>query len=587
MTTTAPPGLVPDVLTARAWLEPDVVGLIVDGGGSLTFGRWDQRSNAFARGLDARGVRPGELIGLRFDGARWLDFAVAIFGTMKAGAVAVPFAAGTEPPQIAALLAGYGGRALCCPSDLVPTPFILPTWDTNEVEHGQPDDPYAARSGPEGLAQILVTSGTTGQAKGVACSHANLLYGIVTDGPDLAEARTGRVALHALPIGANAAQAELTRAAHRLARMVLMPAFDPERCAAVVAELRVTALLLVPSMATMMLNVGALDRHDCSSVRRLRLTGAPSPPSLLRRLASALPRAQITNEYALTESMPAAVMTTYDPARPTSVGRAGPDELRIIDDSLASCPPGKVGEVWLARPGAPLRSYYRDPEATAKVFTGGWVRTGDLGYLDAEGYLFLTDRKADEIITGARTVSSLEVEAVLHECAAVDEAAVFGLPHDVLGQSVAVAVALHRPMTAAQLKAFARQRLPAYAVPQSVLFVDRLPRTASGKVLKHELAERLSAVPRRDPGRPRTATEARMTSIWAEMLGLEEEAVGLADRFVDLGGQSISAFQMIVEVERCYGVTLAPDVLDGAETVMALAAVVDASVGGGVQKHDG
>ncbi len=572
--TSAAPGLVPDVLTARAALQPDAVALVVDGVGSLTFGRWEARSNAFARGLAARRVQPGDRVGLLFDGERWLDFAVAHFGTMKAGAVVVPLAADKPQSQVDAILTGYGTTSLCCPPDL--TPSTSTVWDPLEVEHGQSEAPFPARVGPAGLAQILATSGTTGLPKGVACTHANLLHGIVTSGPALAEARAGIVAMHALPVSANAAQGELIRGAHRLARTVIMAGFEPERCAELVAGHAVTVLLLVPSMATMIVNVGAFERHDASSVRRLRLTGAPSPPSLLRRLADAVPQAEVMNEYALTESMPAAVTTIYDPRRPASVGRVGPDELRVVGDGLERCPPGVLGEVWLARPGAPPRWYFGDTEATDAVFAGGWVRTGDMGYLDDDGYLYLTDRKGDEIMIGGRNVSTIEVEAVLHECPAVAEAAVFALPHGVLGQSVAAAVVLRGPMTPAQLKAFAGQRLAGHATPQTVFFVDELPRTTSGKVKKRELADRLGAEPKQAHIRPRTPTEAGLASIWCGLLGLE--AVSVTDRFVDLGGQSISAFQMLVEIERRYGVSLPTRVFYEAETIAALAPVVDAAL---------
>lgn len=579
------PRLFPDILRSRAVMQPAAVALIVDGVGSMTFGEWDGCSNAFASGLAACGVHRGDRLGLLFDGGGWLDYAVAFFGALKAGAVSVPIPFGLPPAQIDEILLHSGATILCCPPELATrNDLCLPARDPADIAGTQARNHFQAPAEPGDLAQILYTSGTTGPPKGVACTHANLLFGIIADGPELAAARLNQVSLHALPIGVNAAQIELTRAAHRLASTVILPTFDPERIGALVAEHHATVLLLVPAMAIMMVNAGVFDRHDASPIRHLRLTGAPSPPALLRRLAEALPLARITNEYALTESSPTAITTTYAPARPDSVGRPGPAQLvRIIAETGEECRTGEWGEIRLCTPNAPMRSYCRDPQATSAVFGDGWIRTGDLGYLDDEGFLHVADRKADLIISGGHNISSLGVEAVLQECPAIGEAAVVGVPHDVLGEHVAAVVVLRSPTTGAAIKAFARDRLPGHAVPQTVLFLDRLPRGSSGKVLKAELRERLAAELAREFVPAATPTEEGVAAIWTRVLGLEEVSAG--DRFVDLGGQSISALQVLAEVERRYGVRLELSVLAQAETVAALAAVVDTRLRSGTDER--
>jgi len=207
------------------------------------------------------------------------------------------------------------------------------------------------------------------------------------------------------------------------------------------------------------------------------------------------------------------------------------------------------------------------------TFGDGWVRTGDLGYLDKEGFLYLTDRRSDVIRSGGHRVSSLAVEAALHECPAVAEGAVVGMPHDVLGEYVVAVVALRIPSTAGDIKRFLSDRLPPHAVPATVVFIDRLPRGVSGKPLKKEIRAQLSVELMRPAVAPRTPLEKGIAEIWATILGLQE--VGIHDRFAELGGQSLSAVAMIAEVNRRFRTSLQLRVLTEAETIAALAALVE------------
>lgn len=566
------PRLVPDVLRARLSSQPDTLALVVDGCGSLTYQSWEERSNAIGRGLVHAGVCPGDRVGLMFDSRRWHAYAVAYFAVLKAGAVAVPIPAGTRDVQVRRILSHCEAMGVCGHPPLALGPLSVPVWDPADVGDGQRTDPFQVPTSADALAQILYTSGTTGRPKGVACSHENVLFGIVAGGAELERARLAHVALHAFPVGVNAGQLVLIRAAHRLATTVTVPGFAPERFAALVGEHHVTSLLLVPAMALTLLDAGVFERHDLSSVQVVRLTGAASPPSLLRRLAHVLPHVTITNDYALTESIPSAVSITYEPARPQALGVADAG-VRVVDDDGQASPPGGVGEVWLSTPGAPQRSYYRDPVATAATFHAGWVRTGDLGYVDADGYLCLSDRADDHIVSGGFKVSSLEVEAVLHEHPSVAEAAVIGVPHPVLGAQVTAAIVLRDPANERELLAFARSRLSDHAVPRRILLVDRLPRNVAGKVLKADLRARVEAERTRPSVPPRTPTEESIASVWAGVLG--RERVGVHDRFVDLGGQSLSAMLMVAAVEERLGIRLSAKDLDEADTVAALAELVD------------
>lgn len=209
----------------------------------------------------------------------------------------------------------------------------------------------------------------------------------------------------------------------------------------------------------------------------------------------------MTNYYTSTEAAPAQTIMIYDRARPAALGRPAFDgSLRIADEEGGPLPAGETGEVWMRSPAA-SRSYYGDEEASARAFRDGWVRMGDIGYVDADGYLYLVDRESDVVKTGAYKVSTLQVEAALYEHPEIAEAAVFGLPHPVLGSVLGAAVVARsgpasvpapvpgpgQGLSASEVRAFLMDRLAWHELPERILVVDDLPRNQSGKVIKKEL----------------------------------------------------------------------------------------------------
>ena len=549
----------------------------------LTYGEWERRANAAAVGVLGHGVRRGDRVALLFDNARWTDYAVAYMAVLKAGATAVPLGTRFAGPELRAVLDHCGPAGVVCPPDLVPdgTPGWVASPAELEAAAMGTVESDALPVQPGDLAEILYTSGTTGRPKGVAVSHENVLF----YDPPPEDEPPGRAAfVHAFPLGTNAGQEVLRLPLRRGDRTaVVLPVFDPERFATLVAHHRVRRLQLVPAMAEMLLASGALERHDQSSLERVVLSSAPAPPALLRRLAAALPDVTIWNTYALTEAGTARTLMVYDEARAGSVGRpVGGTEVRIVDDEGREVPTGDVGEIWLRRPGAPLRRYYRDPEAAATTFLAdGWVRTGDLGHVDGEGYLYLDDRKKDVIISGGLNVSSLEVEDVLHEHPAVAEAAVFAVPHEILGQDVATAVVPRDEVTERELQSFVRQRLAEHKTPHRVFLVEHLPRNPSGKVVKQELRDRFGAgAGAGSPGvapplAPRTPEERAVLAVWEEVL--DRPGVGVDEDFFALGGHSLAAASVVARLNDALGVDLPPDAVFEAPTVAELAAVVAAA----------
>ena len=569
--------IVPDLLRERAAEDPGSVALRVGADEVLTLGGWEERSNAVARGLLDRGVRPGERVALAFGERRWTDHAIGYLGVLKAGAVAVPVGSRFAGPELDRILAHAE------PAGLVGNPDAAragPWWaaELSEMEDGHDRAPFQVAVEPDDLAEILYTSGTTGTSKGVACTHRSIMaHDLPADG---AAAVAGAVAfLHGFPIGTQAGQ-ETLRVPLRIARRtaIALPTFDPELACALVAEHGVARLQLVPAMAQVLVASGAAGRHDVSSVRRVILSSAHAPPALFVRLQEAFPLASLWNAYAMTEAGSARTLTRWDEARPASVGLpVGETEVRIMGDTDDLVPPGEVGEVWLRRRGTPTRWYHRDPAATAAVFVDGWVRTGDLGHLDEAGHLHLDDRKKDLIISGGRNISSVEVEDALSEHPEVREAAVFGAVHPVLGEDVAAAVVAGPATSVRELQDFVRSRLAEHKVPRRIVLVDALPRNASGKVVKGELRRTLGAAGTAAPFvAPDRGLEPLVAGVWVEVLSLAK--VGADDDFFALGGHSLAAAQIAARLGEALGVAVPLALVFEAPTVAEQASALSALV---------
>ena len=513
-------GTVPALLAARAAQQPQRDALRVESLDSLTFGAWWRRSAALADALVGGGLGRGDRVVLHFGTRDWVDYAVAVCGVQLAGGVAVPSSDRLAPGQTRYVVEHSGavlvlhGRRSPAPDTGVPAATVAhligaapegdrpPDDDRPPDGDGPPDGDDVARRlaavRPGDLAQLLYTSGTTGRPKGVAATHANLTHGTAGAGRDPRRRPLGHseLFLHAFPIGTNAGQTMLLNALDARPTALVAPQFIAVRFARLVETHRVGTVFVVPSMAIELLTSGALDRHDLSSVQLLGSTAAPLPPWVAVRLAERLPGATIVNHYTSTEAAPAGVSMVFDPGRPGAVGRPAVGALAVRDEEGRTLPPGVTGEVWLRAPHA--RTYYRDEEATGRTFRAGWVRMGDLGHLDRHGYLHLVDREQDVVKSGADKVSTIGVEAAVHEHPDVAEAAVFGLPHPVLGTAVAVAV-VPRPgadaPTLPQLRGFLRGRLAGHELPGELFVLDALPRNDGGKVLKTSLRERFGAAP--------------------------------------------------------------------------------------------
>jgi len=481
----SPAATVPQVLAVRAADEPSHIA-IYQGGGTLDLGTWQVRTQTIAAGLQAAGVHRGDRVGLLFGPQDWIAYACAYTGVLAAGAVAVPLSTRSAPAELAYMLRHSGAVALLHgPTAKPPDAPVKLRWGPDEVAGLGPAEPVAGPR-PGDPAQILYTSGTTGRPKGVTAVHANLTYGTRLR-PPLRPLAHSRQFLHAFPIGTNAAQTMLFNALTAYAGMLVTARFGADHFARQIQRFAVGSVFVVPTMAIELLRSGALERYDVSSVVLLGSTAAALPPAVATALAAALPKATIVNYYTSTEAAPAQSSMVFDPRRPAALGKAvAGGVVRVCDEAGRPCPTGVTGEVWLRAAGA-ARSYHDDPEATRQVFRGGWTRMGDLGYLDDDGYLYLVDRESDVIKSGADKVSTVAVEAALHEHPDIVEAAVLGLPDPVLGMAPAAAIVAARALSLEEVRGFLGSRLAGHEQPNRIILVDELPRNAGGKVVKPRL----------------------------------------------------------------------------------------------------
>jgi acyl-CoA synthetase (AMP-forming)/AMP-acid ligase II len=475
-------------------------------GGALTFGEWDSRSNALARGLVARGVERGDRMSIYLPSEECLRWIVAYAAVHKAGAVAVPTNTRLSVRELIAILGHGEVRALLTCSTLLPA--------AREVRDALPSLELLVSDGPDrgrgevawdealdsddsdiqvdvdldDLADIMYTSGTTGLPKGVAVRHRN-----VAMIPNHEPPWTGAGWLHGAPLFTFAGISFIYNPMKMGMVGLYFPRFDAGEWLRIAGRERPTMAFLVPAMAELLVAHPDFATADLDSLQAVSIGSAPLAPNTLMTLVERLPQASVSNSYGMTEAGPAFIVMPQEEVtkRIGSVGKPIPPmEIKIVDDDDNERGPHEVGELLTRLPGR-QREYYKDVDATASTWTrDGWLRSGDLGYLDDDGFLYLVGRKKDLIVRGGHNVYPTDIESVILEHPEVREAAVVGIPHDVLGEDIAAFV-VRKPDAAVggdELQAFCADHLADYKRPRQVTFVDELPRNATGKVMKHLLA---------------------------------------------------------------------------------------------------
>ena len=466
---------------------------------AVTYSALDVASARVAGLLNARGVGPGDRVAMMVPNVPW--FPAIYYGILRAGAVVVPLNVLLKSREVRYHLTDSGASLLFAWGDfaegaegareagaewvaVTPVEFkeLLGSMEAaTELVEREPTD----------TAVILYTSGTTGQPKGAELTHANLRRNCEAAATIFDDLSPEDTLLGALPLFHSFGQTCTMNAAVRFGSMVTMlPRFDPERALEILGRDEVTIFQGVPTMYNALLHSPGREGADTGALRLCVSGGSAMPVELLRAFEQEFGVA-ILEGYGLSETSPVASFNHPDRERkPGSIGTPIEGvEMQVWDDAGNEVPQGEVGEI-VIRGHNIMKGYWHRDDANKEAITEeGWFRTGDMATMDEDGYFFIVDRKKDLIIRGGYNVYPREIEEVLYEHPAIQEAAVVGVPHDELGEEVGAAVVLKHgeSLDAHELTSYVRERVAAYKYPRMVWSVDELPKGATGKILKREI----------------------------------------------------------------------------------------------------
>jgi long-chain acyl-CoA synthetase len=460
-------------------------------GRSHRSGELHERARRLAAGLTALGVAPGDRVVVFASNCP--EISILYNAVWRAGAVVTPAIFLLPAAELGHIVTDSGARLVVASPELLDVARSaegeVPVLSTDELPDAEPA-PIAPR-GDDDLAALMYTGGTTGRAKGVMLSHANL-WEVGRAAQDAGHVPGIVRMLVPLPLSHSYGLLVTVVGLHapEPGRAVLMRWFQPEAFLELLQEHRVQITAVVPSMLQLLL-AQPLERFDLSSLRYVACGAAPLAADVVAELRRRLPQVELREGYGLTET--SALVSTNPPRRIRlgSVGLPAPGvEIRIVDDDEQELRLGQVGEICCRSPFL-MRGYWRADELTAEAMRGGWFHTGDLGYVDGDGYLYIVDRKKDLIIRGGFNVFPRDVEDALLEHPAVALAGVVGRPDERHGEEVVAFVSLRNgsDVTDEELVAFAKNRIGGYKYPREVRIVADVPLTAVGKVDRKALRE--------------------------------------------------------------------------------------------------
>jgi acyl-CoA synthetase (AMP-forming)/AMP-acid ligase II len=484
-------------------------------GRRTTFAEFDARTNQVANGLKALGVRPGDRVA--YLGKNSDIYFELLLGAMKANAVMTPVNWRLAPPEISYIVADCKAPVLFVGPECVAQARAIQSqspelrtimtteggaqeWqDYTAWRDAQSQDDPKIEISRQDVAIQLYTSGTTGKPKGAMLSHANLLNLLETgegETPQWNKWTEEDVSLVAMPIFHIGGTGWGLLGLYYGAMGVVAREFDPTKVLDFIEYSRITKLFMVPAAMQFVVRQPRARQVDFSKLKYILYGASPIPAALLKECIAVF-GCGFVQLYGLTETTGSIVALAPEDhvegsERMRSAGKALPGiELSILDVDGKRLPPGEVGEI-ATRSGSNMVGYWNQPEATARTIgRDGWLRTGDAGYIDKDGYLYIQDRIKDMIISGGENIYPAEVESAICDHPDIAEAAVVGVPDDTWGEAVKAVVVLRqgKQATASDIINFTRERIAGFKTPKSVDFVDALPRNASGKILRRHLRD--------------------------------------------------------------------------------------------------
>lgn len=485
-------------------------------GRHTTYTELDRHTDQVARALQADGVRAGDRIA--YVGKNSDHYFELLLGAGKLGAVMVPVSWRLAPPEVA-FIAGHcdaamlfaGPESSALVRELLPgLPLVRKVFAMEGGEPGwadyagwrdaQPADPLAHEAAPHDVVLQLYTSGTTGRPKGAMLTHRNLTAGtLASEMENIPWSRWSAddVSLVAMPVAHIGGSGWGLRNLLSGAKGVIAREFDPRAVLDFIERDRVSKLFLVPAAMQIVLRDPRARQVDYSRLKYLLYGAAPIPAALLREGLEVF-GCGFVQQYGMTETtgtvvaLPPEDHTTEDVPRMRAAGKPLPgSEVVVVDWEGRHLAPGEVGELMIRSPQN-MAGYWKQPDETARTIDAdGWLRTGDAGYLDADGYVYIHDRVKDMIISGGENVYPAEVESAIYGHPQVADVAVIGVPDEKWGEAVK-AIVVPRPGVEPDrdaIVAWARQRLAGFKIPKTIEFVDALPRNPSGKLLRRKLRE--------------------------------------------------------------------------------------------------
>ena len=595
----------PHLLENQARRIPDAPAILAPGRAPLSYRRLHEHVESTARTLRTMGIGRGDRVAVILPNGP--EMAVAIL-SLAASATCVPMNPAYATEELERYFAALAPRALITQAG-VDSPArraaascrvrVIELSAAPDAEAGlfalAGDDVGAASGGPVepgDAALMIITSGTTARPKIVPMTHTNICASAYCSVASVALTETDRC-INMMPLfHGHGVNNILLGSMAAGASVVCTPGCDVDRFFGWLTEFRPTWYSAVPTMHQAIV-ARARSRHERAAEARLRLVRSASaslPLHLLGELEDTF-EAPVIEGYGMTESTSSPIASNPLPPRrrkPGSVGVPIGLDVAIMDERGALLPDGRTGEV-VIRGASVTAGYDGDPEATAAAFSGDWFKTGDLGYFDDDGYLFLAGRIKEIVNRGGEKVSPQEVDEVLLRHPAVAQAVTFAVPHPTLGEDVGSAVVL-RPNAAAtpkEIRQFAMAHIAAFKVPRQVLIVPEIPKGATGKVQRVRLAAELGLVsdtaPAQPSALPRTPIEKTLAGIWAEVLQVEE--VGLHDDFFVLGGDSIHATRVVIRLYETMRVQADVSLVFDAPTVAEMAEHVESLIRTAAPSH--